>query len=144
MKTSQFAALRYGCVALAAILLLLLAAWNAPHRATAADLGCQGTEERHGSDEAPERCSLDNDCKGLPDNCSKDYMGTWYKYTDFMYVGDCELASCPQTARCVYCNGIIVCASFKSYSSKSDCLSDYNGMTGYSMKNNRCTGTEGG
>lgn len=144
MKTSRFSAVRYGCVALGVSLLLLVAAWNAPRRATATGMGCSGTEERRGSDEMPQRCYLNDDCKSLPGGCTHLAGYGYHTYMDFMYVGDCEPASCPQSTRCVHCNGGLACAVYKTYARQGDCPDPVLGTTGYTMRANRCTGTEGG
>ena len=143
MKMSWFKVVRNGCVALVVTAaFLLFAAWNAPS-GEASGVGCYGTTETHGSDESPERCYLDDPCKDLPDNCSGDYNGSWYRYTDSMYVGDCEAAPCPQSARCIYCNGVIVCAMYKSYTSQAKCLADEDGVSGNTAKSNKCDDSEG-
>jgi hypothetical protein len=144
MKTLQLATVRCGCVALVASLLLLVPAWDAPRRATATTLGtCSQTEQRYGSDEAPQRCDFSDDCKDCSYDCT--YVDGEYKnYTDYIYVGDCESAVCPYTARCVYCNGSLGCAVIKSYALQGDCEADLYGTTGYSYRSYKCTDTEGG
>lgn len=143
MKTSWFMVVRTGCVGLVVIVaLVLFAELNTPY-GEASGTGCYGTRETHGDDEAPERCYLNDPCRDLPDICSGHYNGSWYRYTDSIYVGECEAAPCPPTARCLYCNGVIVCALYKAYSTQAKCLADEDGMPGNAAKSNKCDDSEG-
>lgn len=141
MKTSLFKAVRCGCVVLVVSLgLSVFAVWNLPH-GDAAGVGCYGTRQTHGDVDAPQICSLDDSCV-TQDDC-EPFHDDFIDITESFYVGSCEVACCPDTARCLFCDGVIVCAEYNTYTHAVYCENDINPVPGMTAKNDKCDGSEG-
>lgn len=103
-----------------------------------------GTWVLKGTAESPQRCYLDTDCRYYTE-CSEDAAANYIHYVSWIYVGSCEVAQCPETARCHVCQNLLVCAVYEVYATAGDCQARQNLLTtGISANTNKdCDGSEG-
>lgn len=98
-----------------------------------------------GSSESPQRCYADTDCRQVAECTQDPNTNKFPKYLSWEYVGDCEAAPCPDTARCLLCEGFLMCAIYNSYANQADCQTQTNpvgsGAFGFFDKCDGSTGT---